>query len=386
MVAFLMKKIIMVENQEFNSSVKIGAHHFAELFAENGYEVLWLSPALSPLHLLKQSSFIKERLTIFKEGKVEFKKNIYGYAPFTILPFINAPILKSKFIGENYLKTSIPSLKQSLSKIGFGEVDILWISNLKATAISDFVKYDKIVHRLSDEKSGFKNFYDALESMEIDLFKKSNFVFATASKLVEKAQKSREDVTYLPNGVKYNDFQKAGQKVPSEYTTIHKKCVYVGAVAEWLDMDLIKKLAKEFKEVDFYFIGPNHIGNGIDLFNNYDNLHYLGKKPYQELQSYLEFADIGIIPFIVDKLTDAINPVKLFEYMSCGLPTITTNFHEMSNISGPFKVGITHEDFSKKFSKLLKDSGDKISLKEFAKNNDWEARFKTILSSINKDS
>ena len=38
------KVIIMIENQYFKSDVKIGAYHYAELFADNGDTVIWITP------------------------------------------------------------------------------------------------------------------------------------------------------------------------------------------------------------------------------------------------------------------------------------------------------------------------------------------------------
>jgi hypothetical protein len=37
----------------------------------------------------------------------------------------------------------------------------------------------------------------------------------------------------------------------------------------------------------------------------------------------------GLIPFVRNALTDSVDPVKYYEYRSCGLPVLTTLFGEM---------------------------------------------------------
>ncbi|MFS0765089.1 GumK N-terminal domain-containing glycosyltransferase [Peribacillus phoenicis] len=373
-----MKKIVMVENQEFNSDVKIGAHHYAELFAKNGYEVLWLSPAYSMAHYFNDKELTNHRKKLHSSKRVELSENIYGYAPFTLIPFINVPVLNSGVIGKRFLYTSIPNLKKELNKIGFGDVDILWISNIKSYYIKEFITYKKLVHRLADEKTGFKGFFKTLENFERKLIIESDLVFSTAKLLENKAREVRNDVVYLPNAVKYEDFQKENYLLPIEYKRFQKskRCVYIGAIAEWLDKELIEYIVSQLNDVQFFFIGPDH--GGLKGLEKYKNLHIVGPKEYSSLPNFLFFSDVAIIPFKVNKLTDAINPVKLFEYLAAGTPTLTTSFNEVKYIKGPFEIATNQEEFLGHLKMMLTKKFDKNLLKDFAKNNDWSSRYEII--------
>jgi teichuronic acid biosynthesis glycosyltransferase TuaH len=370
-----MKKIIMAENQEFFSDVKIGAHHYAELFAKNGYEVLWLSPAFSFIHGMKKNSYLNKRKGLSEIKRHKLKDNIYGFAPRILIPFANKPIINSKFVGRNYLKTAFPNLKGSLKKIGFGEVDILWISNVKMSYLNEYVKADKVIHRLADEKKGFKGFYKSLEIMEEELLKDSDIVFATAENLVHKAKEFRDEVIYLPNGVNYSDFDRNMYIMPSEFIDNNKRVVYVGAIAEWLDHELINYCTNELPEVKFYFIGPG-VNNNIEIRKN---VYLLGKKNYGNIPDYIYNADVAIIPFKINELTDAINPVKLYEYLAVGTPVVTTNFKEVSIINGPFDIAKNKEQFLDMLKSNLFNSEYKVyELKEFASKNSWQSKFNII--------
>ena len=49
----------------------------------------------------------------------------------------------------------------------------------------------------------------------------------------------------------------------------------------------------------------------------------MGEILFNELPEYAQVFDVGIIPFIVNDLTIAANPLKLLEYMALGIPVVT---------------------------------------------------------------
>lgn len=379
-----LKKLVMVENQEFHSPLKIGAHHYAELFARNGYEVLWLSPAYSPLHYLKDKELVRKRRPLHADRRIKLAENIYGYAPFTFMPFANVPFFRSRWTGDHYLATARPGIAKALERIGFGDVDILWISNIKAVPIKKYLRYKTLIYRLADEKTGFKNYYRTLVDLESELMQECDILFATARALVDKAKQFRDDVIYLPNGVNSADFETEDAAAPPEWPAFKGKkvCLYIGAIAEWIDRPLVSYLLKQFPNVAFVFIGPDHGGlNGLESFAN---LHLLGKRDYRTLPNYLAHSDAAIIPFEINKLTDAISPVKLFEYMAAGCPTVTTGFKEVRQMRGPFDVATGKEGFAAAVYRALNTPRDTFALKAFAKRNDWSARFSAIIRELDK--
>jgi glycosyltransferase involved in cell wall biosynthesis len=59
------------------------------------------------------------------------------------------------------------------------------------------------------------------------------------------------------------------------------------------------------------------------------NIHLLGPKPFAELPRYVAFFDVGIIPFLVNELTSAVNPIKLREMLAAGCPVVSTALPEV---------------------------------------------------------
>lgn len=379
-----MKKIIMLENQEFFSDVKIGAHHYAELFAKNGYKVLWISPAFSSLHKLNKNINIKERERLNNENLVELKDNIYGYSPKVILPFVKVKPFNSKVISKIYLRTSFPSIKKVLKKNDFYDADILWISNIKMLYLKDMIKYKNLIYRVADEKKGFKDFFKTLQNMEEELIKKADIVFATAHNIMDKCKEYRNDVYYLPNGVVCEDFICDDESCPEDIKDIKDQinCIYIGAIAEWIDFEMVRKFCIKNKNINFLFIGPKHVD--FTEIEKIENVRYLGKKNYLELKQYLNYSKIAWIPFKKNKLTDAINPVKLYEYLAAGVPTVVTNFKEINYIDGPFEKVKNIEELDEAVKRCLCGKYKKDELIQYSQENTWKKRFDYILECIKR--
>jgi glycosyltransferase involved in cell wall biosynthesis len=59
------------------------------------------------------------------------------------------------------------------------------------------------------------------------------------------------------------------------------------------------------------------------------NIHLLGPRPFADLPSYVAHFSAGIIPFAVNGLTRAVNPIKLREMLSAGCPVVSTALPEV---------------------------------------------------------
>jgi UDP-galactopyranose mutase len=54
------------------------------------------------------------------------------------------------------------------------------------------------------------------------------------------------------------------------------------------------------------------------------NLHYLGKKDYEQLPAYLAGWDVAIMPFALNRATSFISPTKTLEYLAAAKPVVST--------------------------------------------------------------
>jgi len=116
-----------------------------------------------------------------------------------------------------------------------------------------------------------------------------------------------------------------------------------------------------------------------------DNVHLLGELPYSVLPSYLHQFDVACIPFHLNPLTHATNPVKFFEYLSAGKPVVSVPLPELEphrNYFYPVRSGqdlITQVELA-----MTEQSTEKIQTRiDFARENTWEHRYAALVAELN---
>src|SRR5206468_2351160 len=137
----------------------------------------------------------------------------------------------------------------------------------------------------------------------------------------------------IPNAVDFDHFRSAASEPPEDLKQLQKPVIgYYGAISEWFDVDLIYDLATSRPNWNFFLIGHT-FGSNLNALHNLNNVHLTEEKPYTVLPDYLHAFDVCIIPFKKTPLTDATNPVKMFEFLSAGKPVVATDLAELRNYS-----------------------------------------------------
>jgi hypothetical protein len=83
------------------------------------------------------------------------------------------------------------------------------------------------------------------------------------------------------------------------------------------------------------------------------NVHLPGRRPYESLPGYCRKFDIAVLPFVVNELTLASNPLKLREYLAAGLPVVATPLPEVQKLGELIRMATTPEEFLQQCDALL---------------------------------
>lgn len=151
-----------------------------------------------------------------------------------------------------------------------------------------------------------------------------------------------------------------------------KKIGYIGAWAHWIDEELISRLARTLNYVEIEIIGIE-FGKKFNL-HHIPNIKFLGHKPHSELPNFLKNYSLCIIPFRINPITLATNPVKMYEYLATGHPVVSTNLPECYLAQPYVDVANNHVDFINKVRNRLQNPGNSLERKQFALNNTWSHR------------
>lgn len=161
---------------------------------------------------------------------------------------------------------------------------------------------------------------------------------------------------------------------------------YYGALASWIDYELIKKLANHYKNIAFVFIGIKY-DNSLSLskIEDIENIKFMGKVEYNILPEYAKYFDIAWIPFIINEITLATNPIKVFEYMALKKYIITSALPECKKYKS-INIANNYEEFCyliDNYNNKYNDDYCKLLEKE-AKENSWKYKADEIINLLEK--
>jgi glycosyltransferase involved in cell wall biosynthesis len=256
---------------------------------------------------------------------------------------------------------------------------ILWLSvpshiNLIDQYDPDLVIYDA-VDEPKEEFASWAPYYPAI-------LEKAHLIFTSAKSIYDHLSSIHPNVNLVPNGVDNVHFSAPRIQKPADLPTGKPIVGYSGAIAPWVDWDLLTLVIKDNPQIQFVFIGTLFQMRNFPL--KMSNVKYLGLKHYAQLPAYLQNFTVGIIPFRITEMTKGCNPIKLYEYYAIGLPVMATPLPEL--ISVP-KIYLDNDPtrFSLRLGQIVQ-KGDlwKSQRLAYAQSNDWAERTNQISSHIQK--
>ncbi|RBY78014.1 family 2 glycosyl transferase [Blastococcus sp. TF02-09] len=189
-----------------------------------------------------------------------------------------------------------------------------------------------LVYNRSDRHSEFpEGDRAALEGMEEQLLAHSDSVLYVSRELMAEESASTGDrAAFIDHGVDTDHFRpRPRSEQPADVLAIPGPRVgFFGALDDYLvDFDLLEDLAAELPDVSLVLIGDATYP--MDRFEAYPNVHWLGRKAYEEIPAYGSAFDVAIMPWIDSTWIHRSNPIKLKEYLALGLPVVSTWFAEL---------------------------------------------------------
>ena len=327
-------------------------HHVMHLLAEQNI-VLWINyhasrtPTTSSSDLL----YMAKKLVEIIKGLKNPRKNLFVLTPLVI------PLPSSQFARKLNRFLLIFQIKLALKKIRKGPVHVWSFTPDIAYALDQFNE-EKVVYYCVDDHAAFSG-YDTVQVLkdEEELCRKSDLVITTSMVLQEKKKGWNPNTILVTHGVDFNHFNRAVTQnlaCPEELKNIPRpRLGFFGLIRDWVDVDLLRQIAKKRQEWHFVLIGDADSSIDLNKYKETQNMHFLGRKLYQDLPAFCRHLDLGLIPFKVNELTHAVNPIKLREYLSAGLPVVSTPMPEVKKYDHLVKLADTPHSMEQAISNFL---------------------------------
>lgn len=328
---------------------------------------------------------------------VLFLQNISPYLedePFTVWndPFFTQPGPLTDYQWQAIQSRMAPWLdRQQNQNIGC----VLFYATPHSSSLAKRLKAEgiQVAYYCLDDPSVFGE-PQCIRRWEKELIAVCDRVLATSKILqTQLATLYGRHVDYLPNGFNAQVFQMDKDASKPQKPDDLKRgdmgtVVYWGNLyGNWFDHQLVQDLANLKPDWSFNLIGhfPETDQNpkGFKKKIVAENVHYLGEKLVEELPAYGRFADVALIPFFDNEMTQTINPVKAYEYLACGLTVLSRPMPELEGFPGVQFIHTAAEASDALDAFLLKNiltlAKEKATMKTFIKEQTWQNRASKLL-------
>ncbi len=330
-----------------------------------------ISDFLRVVEKLKKIFFIKKNINLKTEQN----------SPIQIHPLI-IPFHDNKLIRRLNNHLLLRTVLKAIKKFDFENVILITSSPLVYGLVGKIGETSSHYFCL-DDYSNFDGAFNSLIEMEKKLLSKVSSYFAVSQLLLDSKKAASGNNYFLPQGVQTEHFQKKVEKIPAQLRNLKKPVIgFFGLISEWIDLDLIVYSAHALPTYSFLIIGKPSVD--VSRFNNYSNIIFIGEVSFDHLPSYASSFDVGIIPFKVNELTLACNPLKLLEYLSLGIPVVSVNLPEVTKFKSAAYIANSYEEFVMMIELSLHQSDEeKIKYRlSLAANNSWNAITDSVCEKI----
>jgi GT2 family glycosyltransferase len=338
--------------------------HLASVLADAGHRIIYVAPQLEPRDGRGAFRFVSSpRPGVFQVRlKVE-------------------PPLPSLYTGFDgfHAQQTIAAIRECAAVLDSRHpVAVLEFPAWRSAALA--VPGATIVMDCLDHVAGFANVSARVVEEERRLIAEADVVVASSQRLVDTLGQTRR-TALVRNGADTSFFATRPDEVRFDKS---KPIVgYFGAIESWFEMTWIARAAQERPDLDFVLIGRN-TGADAGPVRDLANVHLLGEQPYAELPAYLHQFDVAVIPFKLTELIRNVNPVKLYEYCSAGVPVVASPMPELLGLGDLIYLARDADGFVSQLERAMKEDSPsrRATRREWAANHDWTSRGESFLAAI----
>ncbi|MDR1076309.1 MAG: glycosyltransferase [Xanthomonadaceae bacterium] len=335
-----------------------------------------------PQHLARSYAKLGKRVFFFSNHFVD--SNEPGYEIEALDPALALYQVKLKLKGAPAIYSVPPTPEQERmleASISMLMVDIDAKSLIAITQHSFWFRMAKRlpnayrIYDCMDHHEGFGNVSEAMTKTEKQMLRESDLVVVTSYWLEDYARRYNSSIAVVRNAGEYGFFSKPPAQTYVD-SSGRKIIGYYGAIAEWFDLDLVRQVAKANPDCLVLLVGSDTI-NAAKALSNLKNVVFTGEVPYSKLPYYLYAFDVCLLPFRVNPLTLATNPVKVYEYLASGKPVVCVDLPEIAQFGNRVYKAIDAEDFVRLVSNVLATGSKPREIqarKEFAATQTWDSR------------
>ena len=359
-------------------------HHILRELAKTR-RVVWLNSVgtrAPKLLSARDAGTIKRKLRDFARGAVNVENDLWVATPLVLpLPHSAAARTLNGWLLEAFVRAV-------RLRLGIGRFHLWTFLPTVADYVGRFGE-ELSVYYCVDEWSMFGYLdREATVAAEARLLDRVDAVFAINEPLAAAKRVRCPETFVSPHGVDHALFARAlepATTIPEDLAAIPGPRIgFYGTLREWVDFELIAHVARARPDWQIVLIGQELCDTSA--VHTLPNVHLLGQKQHAELPAYCKGFDVGIIPYRIDERMTFVNPLKLREYLSAGVPVVSTPVPEVARYAPQCEVAADGPAFVAAIERVLaSDSAAKRTMRSHAMRGEtWESRVSDVARRVDE--
>lgn len=295
------------------------------LAADPDLRVLFVEPAFDVVHEKRRASGRRHRAGL---RPVDGEGRVIRFEPVKWLPRKAGPF------ADRWRDAQV---LDAVRQLGLVE-PLLWVNDPSWATLADAVDWPA-VYDITDDwtHAGDPHTRDAARRNEERLFARCEAVVVCSPALAASRSTRRDDVVLIPNGVDATDLRRPRPR-PDDLGD-GDTAVYVGTLhRDRLDVDLTARLARELDDVTVVLVGPDALDDAARAQLDAAGVIRVGPRPHGAVPGYLQHASVLIVPHVVSDFTESLDPIKAYECLAVGTPTVATPVAGFRGQGDPIRV------------------------------------------------
>ena len=262
---------------------------------------------------------------------------------------------------------------------------LLWMHCPAGAPLMTSLPSAGVVMQRTDRFEAFPEADPVLLSRQIkDIKNGAELVFYAAPHLENEEKAEVERTALVTHGVELKAFAAAGSAVdddPEDMTGLGRPRIgFIGGIdAHTFDPDLFRSVVARCPDLQFVMIGSCSLPDG---WCPYDNVTFLGRKPYDGVARYMAAMDVLIMPWNKSEWIKACNPIKLKEYLAVGRPVVTTDFPALKGWRDLVRVADEPAAFAAAIRESLWSGVDAAYARSRLTSETWDAKAGRVMCEI----
>jgi glycosyltransferase involved in cell wall biosynthesis len=158
------------------------------------------------------------------------------------------------------------------------------------------------------------------------------------------------------------------------------RATYVGTLDDRLDVQGLRALALACPGISVVLVGPLPDPELLDPLAGFPNVAVLPAVGRGDLVRILRHSDIGLVAHRRTDLTEAMSPLKAYEYLAAGLPVLSIDLPPMRGLGERVRLTSSVAGFATAADEILAlGPADEDSRLEFVAANSWSRRHEPLI-------